>query len=514
VAVTDITFPDAIPHSGTRLPFTVLLKNTGKEPVDNVAVSLAVDASGRANGEQVIDTGLAPRVEPGGVYPVTMTAMLGVSGPRVLTAVVGTPGADADGRPTATPAQPDDLPGDNRFDKLILVRQKINVLIVDGRPDPRDPKESAAHFVANAVAPVTDALRDNYFIRTRVLPPDQAANERLSEYQICVLVNVPALPDDKPGIPALAPEFVAGLKRFVADGGGLLVGCGDFVVPESYNRVLGRGGANLLPLDLTAKIETTPEKPFKPAPDTAASPSFLSRLRQEPFSTATADVDVLATVGGDDTGPGRAVLRLDNGRPMISAATVGSGEVVFVHTSLDATWTNWPGRTGGASFVATIRFALSHLTGKAGRGGNLTAGEPIVWHPPDATAELELVAPDGDRVRLGRAVGGGDGGRPVVTIPDTRLAGEYRIVYPGQKDDETPRFAVNPDLRESDNLELLSDEAVEEKLGARPVLTTGGEADAIGRVRAKREWTIWVLLGLFALACVEAGWAWFCGRAV
>ena len=33
------------------------------------------------------------------------------------------------------------------------------------------------------------------------------------------------------------------------------------------------------------------------------------------------------------------------------------------------TWTNWPGKAAGASYVATIRFILSHLTGKAGKGG-------------------------------------------------------------------------------------------------------------------------------------------------
>ena len=52
-------------------------------------------------------------------------------------------------------------------------------------------------------------------------------------------------------------------------------------------------------------------------------------------------------------------------------------------------------------------------------------------------------------------------------------------------------------------------------LAQRPVLTAAGtETDTVGQVRAKREWTIWVLLGLFAFACGEMAWAWFCGRAV
>jgi hypothetical protein len=517
VAVIDITFPDAIPHTGTRLPFTVLLKNTGREPVENIAVSLAVDGGKREKDEDV-DTGIAPRIEPGATFPVTMTAALNEAGPRILTARIGIPSTDPGGRTTATAVQPDDLPGDNRFDKLILVRQKIQVLVVDGRPDFRDPKDSASHFIANAIIPIAETQRDDYFIRARVVSAEMAANERLHDYQICVLVNVPAEAEDKPGIPALTPEFVSNLKRFVTEGGGLLIGCGDFVVPPSYNRVLGSGGANLLPFDLTAKSEATAANPFKPAPDTVEVPSFLSRLRDDPFSTATADVDVLAVLGANEvprTGQGHVVLRLDNQKPMVSAKTVGSGEVVMVHTSLDSTWTNWPGRAGGASYVATVRFALSHLTGKAGRGGNLIAGQKITWSPPDATVDCELVGPEGARVRLGQAVGGGDGTKPTVTVTDTTTAGEYRIVFPGLKDEETPRYAVNPDLRESDNLDLLSDDAIEGKLGFRPVLAVAGnETDTVGRVRAKREWTMWALLGLFVLLCVETAWAWFCGRAV
>jgi hypothetical protein len=340
----------------------------------------------------------------------------------------------------------------------------------------------------------------------------------LGDYQICVLADVPADAADKPGIPTVAPEFVTALTKFVENGGGLVIGCGDFVTPASYNRVFGSGGAKLLPLDLTQKVVTPPESPFKPAPDTIETPSFLSRLKAEPFSTATADVDVFAVIGAredDRSGLGRVVMRLDNQKPLVSAKAVGDGEVILFHTALDGTWTNWPGKTAGTSYVATVRYALSHLTGREGRGWNLVAGQKIVWHPPDTSVEYDLFRPDSQKVRLAKATGGGDGTKPTVVVPDTPVAGEYRILYPGQRDDDLPRFAVVPDLRESDNLEALNDTEVEAKLGFRPVMTTAGnEAEQAGQIRAKREWTVWVLLALFLFAAVEAGWAWFCGRAV
>lgn len=514
VTVTDITFPDAIPHSGTRLPFTVLLKNTGHETVTNVAVSLTVDGSD--NG---IDSGLATEIEPGATYPVTMTAALGEPGTRLLTARVGEPNVEVGGKVTATTTQPDDLPGDNRFDKLILVRQTIGVLVVDGRPGVRSD-ESAAHFVANAVTPVAEGQEQGYFIKAKVLPPDTAAQqlrnpdakELLKEYQVVILADVPADADDKPGIAALTPEFVANLSRFVTAGGGLIVGGGPFVVPASYNRVLGSGGAKLLPFDLTGRVDATPEAPLKPALDTVQSPSMLARLKTYPFDVATAKADVLTALAAaeDPASLGRVLVRLSDQTPLVSAKPVGSGEVVFIHTSLDETWTNWPGTAAGTSYVATIRFLLSHLTGRAGKGGNLTAGEAITWTPPDANTEYDLAKPDGKRVRVGKAVGEG---KPTLTTTDTAVAGDYRLQPVGFQTDDAPRFAVNPDLRESDSLDVLGDDQVEGKLGFRPVLTVAGkEAETAGQFRSTSELTIALLLLLFVLACGESAWAWYCGR--
>jgi hypothetical protein len=514
VAITDITFPDAIPHSGTRLPFTVLVKNTGKTPISNVAVSLAVDGS---ETETNLDTGLAPLIQPGATYPVTMSAPLSKPGIRMLTARVGMPEVDAAGRTTASISQPDDLPGDNRFDKLILVREKIRVLVIDGRPDLRDSKDSAAHFISNAISPVIDTQKDGYFIVAKVVTADLAVNEQLRDYQICVLADVPADATDKPGIPTVGPEFVAKLTNFVSNGGGLIIGCGPFVVPASYNRVFGIDGAKLLPVELADLATTRPEAPYKPAPDTIQEPSFLSRLRTEPFNTATAVVDVFAVIGAKEepNSPSHIVMRLDNQKPLVSAKSVGSGEVILFHTSLDTTWTNWPGATAGTSYVAAVRYALSHLTGREGRGWNRVAGQSIVWQPTEAATDFEVLRPDGSRVRLGPAVGGTEGTKLSVVVPNTATAGEYRIAALGQRDDDLPRFAVVPDLRESDNLESLTDTELDAKLGFHPVMTNAsGGAETVGKIRSNREWTIWVLLALFLFGACETIWAWYCGRAV
>ena len=51
----------------------------------------------------------------------------------------------------------DGLPGDNRFDKVILVRDKVRVLLVDGTPNAGQTRpRPASHFVRNALTPVPE----------------------------------------------------------------------------------------------------------------------------------------------------------------------------------------------------------------------------------------------------------------------------------------------------------------------------------------------------------------------
>jgi len=518
VAITDITFPGSIPHTGTRMPFTVLLKNTGKEPILNVAVTLEVDGK-----RDDIDTGLAAEIPPGGTFPVTLTAKLSQAGVRLLTAKVGQPAENAaPGQPALSGNQPDDLPGDNRFDKLIPVRDRIRVLLVDGSPSPRDPIESAGHYIRNALVPVPEFQRPEYHVKVTDVTADLATPAMLGDADLVVLTNVPASDADRPGLPGLSPEFVTRLRKFVNDGGGLLIGCGDLILPKGYNAVLGKAGAELLPFDFTNVVKAAPDTPFRPVPDTTETPSFLARLRDEPYSSLTADVDVMQAFDvneGDRSGGGRVMLRLDTGKPLISAKTIGSGEVIVVYTALDAKWTNWPAKA--ASYLAVVQFTLSHLSARATRGANKVAGEPLTYFPTDSAKPgsfdpakpFELIPPTGLRVLLTKATEGATDKKLAVMTDKTAEAGEYQIVAEGNAAGTGGRFAVVPDLKESENLECLTDGQVSAALGFSPAIVAAVDPDAVGQQRNKREWTVWILLALFFVACAEAAWAWHCGRA-
>ncbi|OWK46708.1 BatA domain-containing protein [Fimbriiglobus ruber] len=494
VAIVDITYPGGIPHTGSRLPVTVLLKNTGKNPVRNLSVTLDVDGKHGDKESNTVD-----EIPPGQTFPAQLTAKLDTAGAVLLTAKV----------------TQDDLPGDNQLDRLIPVRDRIRVLVVDGAPDPRDPKQSAGHFLRNALLPVPANQIDDYFVKVTVVPVEEAGPGLLGVNDIVFLCNVAASPADRPGVPGLSAEFVERLGTFVKDGGSLVIGTGDNFVASRYNAILGSGGAHLLPFDVEEVVGTLPETPSHPAPDTADPASYLARFRDDPFRTASANVDVFRFVGINDADKpnGRVLMRLSYQKPWITSRNVGDGEVVFVSTSLDASWTNWCANSG--SYVSFVQLTLSYLTGKATRGVNVVAGGPLVWHPVEARHGFEIVRPDGKRVKLGKATGGDGGAKLTVNYADTGVAGLYHMGVEGEDPPIGPRFAVVPDLRESDNLDSLNDAEAEQVIGFKPVLVLAGvDGDnALTSERNRREWTIWVLLGLFFVACGEAGWAWVCGRA-
>ena len=76
-------------------------------------------------------------------------------------------------------------------------------------------------------------------------------------------------------------------------------------------------------------------------------------------------------------------------------------------------------------------------------------------------------------------------------------------------------FVVNPDPRETENLDAATDGEVEKVLGFRPVVIVAGAGteSAVRERRVGTEWTEWVLLLLLVLLVGEAVWAWMCGKA-
>ena len=454
VAVLDVKLVSDIPHTRTRVPFEIILKNTGPETVKGLRVNLILD--GRAVEKDAVQV---DAIEPGQIHTLMLTGSLDEAGQRIVEVQI----------------EGDGLPGDNILYKTILVRDKVRVLLVDGTPNPENPLEAGDHFVRTALNP---ALIPDYYIESDTVSAVEASPRHLEDKDIVYLLNVPVPgnriplagePEKGNRLEGLAEEFVDKLAEFVRNGGGLVIAAGDRVRDSidqvevagaggnrsfeprfAYNRVLGSGGAKLLPFDIKGVRETTELNPYHPAPETVADASFVDRFRQPPFPDVLRLVAIHQLLDLDESNPeGRVLIRTTGiDRPFLASRVVGEGEVILVTTTLDESWSKFPAEA--RAFVPFTRDLIAHLTSRRVPGGTATAGNPLVWISPEGNrVEYELVKPkktgEKQRERVKLAVPEGPRtAKTTVTATDTPLAGVYNIVPVGKPDDGGPLFAVNP----------------------------------------------------------------------
>jgi hypothetical protein len=515
VAVVDIALHATIPHTNTRVPLDVTLKNTGREPIRGLKVALEIDGQAMEGDAAQVDF-----IDAGETVKVTLTGSLKEAGLRLVSARV-----DGDG-----------IAGDNILYRVIHVRDKVRILLV-AHPYAGQPYTDAGDWLVRWAFFPFDAQRDKekidkYFIEVESVSPKDASPEKLAKADVVYLLNTPTRTTDP--LEGISPAFIAQLQEFVRRGGGLVIGCGDAVNIDGYNRSLGVQGAGLLPLAITGVRQTTEATPFTPAIDSVVVPSVLAppeEGQRQAFHNWLRRVTLTKMVELDETGPGsrggQVLLRTTDGQPLVASRVVGDGEVIFFATSLDETW----GRlmSEGALAAPLNMYLLAHLTSRKVPGGTRQAGDVLTWYPRQPEAGFELILPrprrdksvSTERPRIKLGPGQWDGERWVVSTTETLVAGEYAIVPvggaapAGLMSETGVVFAVNPDLRETENLQLATDSELEQLLGARPTVIPAGAGteSAVRERRTQGEWTEYVLVFLLLLLVGEAAWAWFCGRA-
>ncbi len=542
VAIVDIKPQSGVPRPGERVGFAVLVRNSGAEAIEGLKVSLMVDGNDKAIEETAV-----AKIKPSEIHAVTLTAKLDKPGLRVLTAKLMT----------------DDLDADNQFDQVVLVRDRVNILVVDGNFNERDPEKASSYALMHALLPVQEIERAKYKYNPRVVPARLASPALLQNQDICILVNCSLQP--KLGLRAdtLPSDFVEAVEGFVRKGHGLIVFSGDNVQPDVYNKILGKKHG-LLPLPLKTAIKSPKDKdPFFISRQSFGQgpPSYWS-FKDDKYYAVFDAVPVYQHIDLDENGwpkkapvkeedapnekgkespdmteknPVQVIVRLDTGRPLAVTSAIDKGEVVFIGTaaqqeSADPSegWTSFPKVPGGPYFVF-LNATLAHLMHGQTQTYNLVAGQTLTWYPTEKFDHVySLVHPDGKTIeRLKPPEKQRFDDRLVVTKPDLTRAGVYRLIAQprGLDGSETidlaaalkfsVPIAVIPDLDESIDLTQLTDRQLDEALGFMPIHLTAGAPQGLstGSDRQNREWTTWVLLAVLALVVFEIVAAWFCGRA-
>ncbi len=502
--IIGITPQAGVPRPGERIGFAVLVRNTGIEELQDIDITLTSDTSAKGDDKERTVGQTIPSLKAGETRAVALSARFDRAGPRVLTARI----------------KHDDVPGDNRFDQIIPVRDTVNVLVVNGGSD-REAKNSATYYLNHALLPIKDIEQPKYFLQLREVEPRLASPALLAKTDLVFLVNAGVSGVDK-GLEGvgrrnvLPADFVTELGNWVRQGRGLVIIPGDNVQPDAYNRVLG----SLLPMPIAKVREYDAKKPLHLNRDTFSLPAFL-KFKEDGYFAGFNEIETkkaleLTEAKADvvNLANGEAILRYDNGSPAVARKKVDAGEVILLTSAANPDWSDWPVTFQFIPFIQTL---FAHLLQEQTQNLNVVAGQPMTWYPQEKELRnFTLVAPGNEQIRLGQPVVKDK--RQVLSLPKMPRGGVYRLLprtttLDLAADGSVP-IAVIPDLRESVDFDTLTDDQIDARLGFAPVhMTAGGDVPGSnGFDRFQKEWTLWILLLVLFLTVGESCLAWLWGR--
>lgn len=496
----------AAPVHGSRERPHVVVLEAQAAPVPDLAITAVEPAAPRAAPRARLPVRIAVASRGAGVRQVTVR--VDVDGRTIEEMQVSTP---ADGECDVVVRLPPLDPGDHVVEARLLdagdafsasdvraaavvAEARLTILLAEGEPgrgvggslgavaaalDPDDGADALAPFAPRRVP------------ATQLLDPVRA-DELLAGASAVVLG----------GVAALDAAALAGLERFVASGGGLLVVPGAGVDPLHWGRAWHRGGDGALPAAPGSLRQHRPASGALPLPG-GAHP--LSLAFAGPAAAALAQPGIAVSLALPRPGDGApedaaAPLLLDDGTPLLLERRRGQGRCALMATALDGSWGDLPWR---AAFVPLIRTLIGDLAARPTPPRNLAPLQRPAF--PTAVA-ARLSGPGGD---LPLGAGTWDG-RPALLGPPLPAAGIYTLLAadgsvlarravasPPEAHDLAPAVAV--------------DRAAADVLGA---WRAGGPAAAAALVEGDRRHGIdlWAWLLLAAAACLLAE-AWLCGRA-
>ncbi len=415
-----------VPRPGERVDFAIVVRNTGSEAMNNIRISLTVDEDekklkGAKADEKEIESTIIPKLAGGVSQAVTLSAKLTKPGLSVLTARI----------------DHDDVPGDNRVDQVILVRDQVNILVVDGSPSqPGEDAEKASSFaLMHALMPVKDTDRSTYKYNPRSRPSSIVSAADLKDADICILVNCALKPKSRMRGTALKTDFIEALDPFVREGHGLIIFSGDNVQPVDYNEILDKK-YGLLPARLKPTIKPPDVVPFFINRDTfAKGPASYWRFSEDKYfesfdavpvwqlfdmdepvavkkpakTEKEDDAAVKKTPADDQTNPMQVIVRLNNGKPLAVTKRADKGEVVFFATATQPEGAdpktrspNWTILNKLPHLVYFLDVTLAHLMKGQTQTYNVMAGDALNWYAADKLDHTyEMVHPDHSVTRLG-----------------------------------------------------------------------------------------------------------------
>ncbi|MGH7867557.1 MAG: hypothetical protein ACREP9_07970, partial [Candidatus Dormibacteraceae bacterium] len=305
------------------------------------------------------------------------------------------------------------------------------------------------------------------------------------------------------------------LQQFVRHGGTLEIFMGDSIDKDNYNSILLP--RKLMPGPLVKLMTTgTDQKPYR----FNFNPNIVENEYLESFrGVENSGLDVVAVrdywqlelppgsgvlpvlryvptgTGGSGQNPG------STGDPAITAQSLGQGHVIWVSTTANDEWTDFPAHVAYAPLMQEL---LAHSVKSGTYWMNLEVGQRLVV-PSSVrmTTAPTLMDPNKRPVVLESELSGASGSFSPSTIYRSLPLG-VPGVYNLSVGDSTIPIAVNVPKSEAD-IRTLNDQAIHNTLGDIPMTLEGVRPPAQMQVsQAGRDWGWHLMLIVFVLLGAEA----------
>jgi hypothetical protein len=242
---------------------------------------------------------------------------------------------------------PDRLGSDDVFYFPVRVREKVNILVVDGDPK-TSLKTSESYFLVSALQP--GAFGGSPFV-TRVITESELARADLKSYDSIFLLNVA-----RPELSRLASYLEMGRPVFIF--------LGDRIVAEVYNRF------SLAPWQISGLNDLNPKAEKITQIDRSPEAfSFLTRLED---SLKSVSVRTYFKVEGR----AKNLLTLKNHDPLLLEAEAGKSKLFMFASSADLDWNDLPLK---AAYLPLLQGLVKQAIGLSGTSlpSGITVGEPF-----------------------------------------------------------------------------------------------------------------------------------------
>ena len=422
--------------------FTALIRNTGRSSDESATLEFFIDGT---RTKRVAVGSLAA----GESRPIEFTTQFDKAGNVRLRAEL---------------VNNDGLADDNVRYAVAQIRPGIRVLLLEGDIENVVGNRSGGYYAKVALSP-QDSDEEEGVIVNEIDPADFAL-EKLKDYDVVVMNNVLTV----------SPSSAKRLKRFVSEGGGLIVFAGDRVEASAYNQSLGAAGEGILPAELGEVSSSETEEGW--TMEAAKSDHLLARLTARYPEKLLDAIRITKQFEATPTENSEVLITSQSGNPVLLSRSTGSGTVLLFTTSASKRWNNLPREP---LYAILLQQAVTMLTSNPDRL-QLTVGNDasLLLTKREAGEFVDLLRPDTKEPEEIRVIQNGDQLAAPVSLTK-------RGIYEIKAEEDKPGVAIAANVNASEsNVRIVESAALSNTLDSTGVQVLNREGSLSKAIKDAR----------------------------